>query len=75
LQTQIAKWNLSSTDRNAAAQFVTNMEGMYQNQYNSIMANTALSAKDRTNYLTAAKNLRNTQLNMVEQMYNVDLTW
>jgi hypothetical protein len=75
LQTQIAKWNLSSTDRNAAAQFLTNMEGMYQNQYNAIMSNTALDAPTRTNYLTAAKNLRDTQLNMVEQMYNVDLTW
>jgi hypothetical protein len=75
LQEQIAKWNLSSNDRNAAAQFVTNMETMYQNTYNSIMSNQSLDAKSRENYLTAAKNMRNTQLNMVEQMYNVDLNW
>ena len=75
LQQQIAKWNLSSSDRNAAAQFVTNMETMYQNTYNSIMGNTALNATTREKYLTAAKNMRNNQLNMVEQMYNVDLNW
>lgn len=75
LQEQIAKWNLSSTDRNAAAQFLTNMEGMYQNQYTTIMSNPNLNASTRTNYLTAAKNLRDTQLNLVEQMYNVDLKW
>ena len=75
LQEQIAKWNLSSNDRNAAAQFVTNMETMYQNTYNSIMSNTSLDAKSRETYLTAAKNMRNNQLSMVEQMYNVDLNW
>lgn len=75
LQEQIAKWNLSSNDRNAAAQMLTNMESMYQNSYASIMANTNLDSGTRTSYLTAAKNMRDTQINMVEQMYNVDLKW
>lgn len=75
LQEQIAKWNLSSNDRNAAAQMLTNMETMYQNSYSSIMANTNLDSATRTSYLTAAKNMRDTQINMVEQMYNVDLHW
>jgi hypothetical protein len=75
LQEQIAKWNLSSNDRNAAAQMLTNMETMYQNSYSSIMANTNLDSKTRTSYLAAAKSMRDTQINMVEQMYNVDLTW
>jgi hypothetical protein len=75
LQEQIAKWNLSSNDRNAAAQMLTSMESMYQNSYASIMANTNLDSRTRTSYLTAAKNMRDTQINMVEQMYNVDLKW
>ena len=75
LQEQVAKWNLSSTDKAAAAQMLTSMETMYQNSYSSIMANTALKASDREKYLTAAKNLRDNQINFVEQMYNVDLKW
>lgn len=75
LQLKIANMNLGSTERAAASQFVTNMESMYQSNYQSIMSNTALDAKTRTNLLTSAKNLRDTQLNMVEQMYNIDLHW
>ena len=75
LQDQIARWNLSSNDRNSAAQMLTNMESMYQNSYASIMANTNLDSATRTSYLTAAKNMRDTQLNMVRQMYNVALSW
>jgi len=75
LQNQIAKMNLSGSQQNAAAQFVTNMEGMYSADYNTIMSNTALSADARTQQLTAAKNRRDTMLNLVEQIFVVDLTW
>jgi hypothetical protein len=75
LQLRIANMNLGSTERAAASQFVTNMESMYQSNYQSIMNNTSLDAKTRTGLLTSAKNLRDTQLNLVEQMYNIDLHW
>jgi len=75
LQLKIANMNLGSTERAAASQFVTNMESMYQSSVQSIMANTALDAKTRTSLLTSSKNLRDTQLNLVEQMYNIDLKW
>jgi hypothetical protein len=75
LQEKLASWNLNSADRNAAASMLTAMEGMYQNQFSAILANTAMSAKDRESFLNAAKNLRDKQLNMVEQLYNVDLKW
>jgi len=75
LQEQIAKWNLSSTDKANAAQMLGVMETMYQNGYSSIMANTSLDQKSRTNLLTGIKNLRNNQINFVEQLYNVDLKW
>lgn len=72
---KLASWQLKSGDRNAAAQFLTNMESMYQSSYQSIMNNTALSATARTQQLTAAKKMRDRQLNFVEQMYNIDLRW
>jgi len=75
LQNQIAKMNLSGSQQNAAAQFVSNMEGLYSADYNTIMGNTALSADARTQQLTAAKNRRDTMLNLVEQVFNVDLKW
>lgn len=75
LQEQLASWNLASSDRNAAAQFITNTQSLYESQIRSIMANTALDATQRTQQLTSAKNLHDRQMSLVEQMYNVDLTW
>jgi hypothetical protein len=74
-QEKLASWNLKSTDRNAAAQFLTNMETMYQSAYQSVMSNPNLDATQRTAQLTAAKTMRDKQLNFVEQMYNIDLNW
>jgi len=66
---------LSSSDRNAASSFLTSMETMYQSTYQSIMNNTALDAKTRDKYLTAAKNMRSGQIDFVEQLYDIDLDW
>ena len=75
LQERIASMNLSSSDRNAASSFLTSMETMYQSTYQSIMNNTALDAKTRDKYLTAAKNMRSGQIDFVEQLYDIDLDW
>ena len=75
LQRWLAEANLDSSDRNAASQFITNMETMYQTSYQSIMANTALSAAQRTEQLTAAARMRDQQLDFVRQMYDIELTW
>lgn len=75
LQRWLAEANLDSSDRNAASQFITNMETMYQTSYQSIMANTALSAAQRTEQLTAAARMRDQQLDFVRQMYDIPLTW
>jgi hypothetical protein len=74
-QEKLAGWNLKSQDRNAAAQFLTNMETMYQSAYQSVMSNPNLDKTQRTAQLTAAKTMRDKQLNFVEQMYNIDLNW
>jgi hypothetical protein len=75
LQEKIASWNLSGSDRDSAAGMVVSMEGYYQDTVKNIMANTALSAAQRTQQLSATKALRDKQLNLVEQLYNVDLTY
>lgn len=75
LQQTLAQWNLDSSDRNAAAQFLYNMETLYNSTVNNIQANTNLSAKDRETQLTSAKNLRDRQLDFVQQMYDVALDW
>lgn len=75
MQKWLAETNLDASDRNAAAQFITNMETMYQTSYQSIMANTALSAEQRTQQLQAAARLRDQQLDFVRQMYDIDLQW
>jgi hypothetical protein len=75
LQEQIAKWNLGAAEQEGAARLLTSMETMYQSTYQSIMNNTALDATTRNKYLASAKNLRNYQINFVEQLYNVDLKW
>jgi len=75
LQERLTSWQLDSSDRNAAGQFLTNMENMFQNQFNQIMANTSLSAIDRTSFLESARNMRDIQLQFVEQLFSIELDW
>ena len=75
LQEQLAQWNLSSTDRDSAMKSVISMEQLYNQQYANIMANTSLSSEDRAAQLTAAKNLRDVQLDLIQQMYQISLDW
>lgn len=72
---KVAGWQLSADDRNAAAQLLTNMETLYQSSVDSIMANEYLDAEDRDAYLAAAKEMRDRQIDFVQQMYDVDLQW
>jgi len=73
LQTKIANWNLSSTDRQAAAQMVTNLDSLYSSDIASINNNTGMSAAARTVALKAAAALRAKRLNLAEQIYAIDL--
>lgn len=75
LQEKIASWNLSLADRNAAAQLLTNMENIYQANYQTIMNNTALDAGSRASFLQSIAHLRDRQINFVEQLMDIDLTW
>jgi hypothetical protein len=75
MQEKLAQWDLNSADRNAAATTVVQMESLYQQRVADINANTNIDADTRTKMLTSAKNLRDTQLDMVQQLYDVDLDW
>lgn len=75
LQEKLASWNLKSSDRNAAAQLLTNMSTLYNDRYASVMANQNLDAATRTAQLASAKALRDRELNFVEQLFVVDLNW
>lgn len=75
LQEQLASWNLKSADRGAAAQMLSNMQSSYQDSYTAIMANTALDAKTREAQIVSARNLRDRNLSLVEQLFVIDLSW
>jgi hypothetical protein len=73
LQDRIAKLNLSGTQQAGAAQMVSNAQAGYQTEYQSIMSNTNLSAGTRSQLLKAANNRYRSGLNLVEQVYNINL--
>jgi hypothetical protein len=75
LQQVLASMNLSSSDRNAASQMLVNMESLYEERYRTIMANTDLDAATRTQQLQSAMNLRNAQIDFIQQMYDIQLNW
>jgi hypothetical protein len=57
------------------AQFATNMQDMYSKDFYSIMQNENLSAADRDKFVTSITTRRDKNMNLVEQIMNVDLTW
>lgn len=74
-QERINNLNLSAADRESASRVLLSFDQLYQQEFESIMANTNLSAEDRTTYLANAKALRDKRLNLFEQMYDVDISW
>lgn len=60
---------------NAQADFITRIESVYANQYQSIMQNENLNAKDRAAQIKSIQALRNQQLNYVNQMYDASFKY
>lgn len=75
LQEKLAKMNLDESQRGSAAQSVLASQELYNNRINNIMANTNLSAEDRTAQLASAKSFFDIQMDLVQQMYDVSLKW
>jgi hypothetical protein len=74
-QERVASWNLKAEDKGRAASMVLGTEELYAAATARIMANTALSAKDRAAQLKSAKLLHDKSMNAVEQLFNIDLKW
>lgn len=66
---------INSQERIAAGNLLYNMETLYNTSVSNIYANTDMDAEGREAALTSAKNLRDYQLNLVQQMYDVALDW
>lgn len=75
LQEKLANMNLNESQRASAAQSVLASQELYNNRINNIMANTNLSAEDRTAQLASAKSFFDIQMDLVQQMYDVQLKW
>lgn len=75
LQEKLAKWNLDSSQQATAAQSVLASQELYNNRINNIMANTNMTAEDRTAYLASAKNFFDIQMDLIQQMFDVSLNW
>lgn len=66
---------LKESARTAASNMLVNMEQIYANQFNSIMANDKLSKGTREEMIASARRLRSQQRDFVQQMYDIDLTY
>jgi hypothetical protein len=75
LQEKLAKWNLDESQRATAAQTVMSSQQLYTDRINNIMANTNLDAGTRSSQLASAKAFFDTQMNLVQQMFTIKLTW
>lgn len=73
-QTRIANMNLDATERQNLSQTLSQMESLYASQYQAIMANTELSAEQRTEQIRSIENTRRQRANLVEQVYDVRIT-
>lgn len=74
-QQGIASMNTAAADRQNTAAAQASTEQSYSNLYNSIMSNTNLSAKQRTDQLAHIAAIRDSNYGLIEQIYGVDLTW
>lgn len=75
LQERLAQMNLGANDRNAAAQIAQAFEASYSNIIAGIMANPDIPAAERQRYLNHAARVRDSNLNLVEQFYGIELNW
>ncbi|MBM3492426.1 MAG: hypothetical protein FJX68_18705 [Alphaproteobacteria bacterium] len=72
---EIANLQLSGQDRNAAMTTVLNIERTFAEQFAVIANNPNIPADVRDRYLRDFGLQRDAQMRLIEQIYNVDLTW
>ena len=72
---RISNMNLASIDRNAAAQMAQGFDANYAQTVSNIMNNPDIPAAERQRYLDHAARVRDSNYNLIEQMYGIDLEW
>lgn len=75
LEERIATWNVSEAQRQNASQAASSAQAAYQTELQSIMNNQNLTADQRTKFMNNAKATFDVQMGLVEQLFNIDLTW
>jgi len=75
LRERLAQMDLSSGDLRAAASLAQGYEAAYSNMIAGIMANPEIPAAERQRYMDHAAAIRDSNLNLLEQLFNVDLQW
>lgn len=74
-QKDIAGMNISAHDREKAMSATAAFENSYGEMFRTIAQAHELPADVRDKYLTHITKIRDSNLNLVEQLYNVDLQW
>lgn len=74
-QKDVAAMNIAAHDRQYAMGAVTEMEKKYGAMFSEILKNNDLSAAARNKYYQHIQALRQSDLNLVEQIYGIDLDW
>lgn len=75
LQEQLATWNLNATESDNAARQVYSAQSAYETALANINVNTNLAAEDRETQIGLARDRFDDAMQLVEQIYNIDLTW
>lgn len=74
-QERIANMNVAAAERNQAASLAASFEASYSNMIAAISQNTEIPAAERQKLMDHAARVRENNINMVEQMYSIDLEW
>ncbi len=74
-QERIAASNIASFERDRATAALAQFDNNYAEAFRTISSNENLPAETREQYLTHLAAIRDTNFNLVEQLYNIDLVW
>jgi len=72
---RIAQMNITANDREKAAGLVGTFEQAYQQAFHQIAQNENLPQPARDRYLNHLAAVRDTNFNLIEQLYGIDLRW
>ena len=75
LRERLASLEIDEADRRGAESVFTTLQGIYSDNYRTVMANEDLSAEDRNAHLESIGDMLQSQLNAIESVSNVSFDW